>query len=97
MRNGDDSEGSGFATRAKLPDLAETPLARLLPGGGLKIVDVREEDLREMTTGHDKALAYRNERRGGFRFFGGPIHFEEPPLPDIDGELDGSLLPPRTF
>ena len=90
-------DDDGSTTRAKFPDLTETPLARLLPAGGLKVVEVREEDLQIMPSGADKALAYRNERRSGFRFFGGPIHFEEPPLPEIGGELDGTLLPPRTF
>lgn len=91
----DEDGGSGLASHDNFPKLTDTPLARLLPAGGLKIVEAREEDLQEMPSGHDRALAYRKERRSGFWFFGGPIHFEEPALPDIGGELDGSLLPPR--
>ncbi len=79
----------------KLPDLAETPLARLMPAGGLKIVEPREDVLEKMPSGHERALAYRNEKRRGFWFFGGPVDFEEPPLPAPGSELDGGLLPPK--
>lgn len=87
--------GSEIAANVKVPDLADTPLARLMPAGGLKIVEPREEALENMPSGHDRALAYRNDKRRGFWFFGGPVDFEEPPLPAPGSELDGSLLPPR--
>jgi hypothetical protein len=86
---------SKVASKAKLPDLAETPVARLLPAGGLKVVEVREKDLKELPSGQEKALAFRNERRNGFWLFGGPVDFQEPALPDAGTEADGSLLPPK--
>jgi hypothetical protein len=84
--------------RAKLPDmpaLVDTPIARLLPAGGLKVVEVREKDLKDMPTGQERAIAYRNERKWGFWNFGGPLDFEEPELPEDGSGIDGSLLPPR--
>lgn len=79
---------------AKLPDLADTPIARILPGQRVKVVEVREKDLKELPTGKEKAVAYRRGI-GGFWIFGGPIDFKEPSLPEPGSELDGSLLPPR--
>jgi hypothetical protein len=79
---------------AKLPDLGDTAIARVLPGQRVKVVEVREQDLKEMPTGKEKAMAYRTGRRG-FWIFGGPIDFKEPTLPEPGSELDGSLLPPR--
>lgn len=79
----------------KVPDLVDTPLARLMPAGGLKIVEPREDALAEMPSGHARALAYRNEKRQGFWWFGGPVDFEEPALPAAGIELDGGLLPPK--
>jgi hypothetical protein len=84
-----------MVANVKLPELAETPLARLMPAGGLKIVEPRKEALEEMPSGHERALAYRAEKRRGFWFFGGPVDFEEPPLPAPGSELDGGLLPPK--
>jgi hypothetical protein len=83
---------------AKLPDmpsLVDTPIARLLPAGGLKVVEVREKDLKDLPTGQERAIAYRNERKRGFWIFGGPVDFEEPTLPEDGSGIDGSLLPPR--
>lgn len=79
----------------KLPDMPDMHLANLLPGNRIKVVDVREEDLKEMPTGKERALAYENERKGGFWIFGGPVDFKEPTLPEPGEELDGTLLPPR--
>jgi hypothetical protein len=87
-----------LSSMAKLPDmpaLVDTPIARLLPAGGLKVVEVREKDLKDLPTGHERAIAYRNERKRGFWIFGGPVDFEEPDLPEDDSGIDGSLLPPR--
>jgi hypothetical protein len=79
---------------AKLPDLTDTPIASILPGQRIKVVEVREKDLKEMPTGKEKAVAYRRGN-GGFWIFGGPVDFKEPTLPEPGAELDGSLLPPR--
>jgi hypothetical protein len=86
---------SSMAKLPELPSLADTPIARLLPAGGLKVVEVREKDLKDLPSGHERAIAYRNERKKGFWIFGGPVDFEEPVLPEDDSGIDGSLLPPR--
>jgi hypothetical protein len=83
-----------MAANIRLPDLADTPVARLMPAGGLKVVEPREEHMETMPTGHEKALAFRENKRRGFWFFGGPVDFEEPPLPEAGSDMDGSLLPP---
>ena len=70
-------------------------LANLLPGSRVKVVQVRKKDLKELPTGRERALAFENERKRGFWFFGGPVDFKEPTLPEPGSELDGSLLPPR--
>ena len=70
-------------------------LANLIPGRGIKVVEVREKDLKELPTGREKAMAFQNTRRSGFWIFGGPVNFTEPALPDAGGEPDGSLLPPK--
>lgn len=84
-----------LSSYAKLPDLKNTPIARLMPAGGLKVVEVRDKDLKDLPTGHERALAYRNERKRGFWIFGGPVDFQEPTLPEPGAEMDGSLLPPK--
>ena len=70
-------------------------LADLMPGRGIKVVEVREKDLRELPTGQEKALAFQNTRKSGFWIFGGPVNFSEPALPDGGTEPDGTLLPPK--
>lgn len=86
------STATAFAKLPKLPDLS---LANLLPGPGIKVVEVREKDLQDLPTGHERALAYESGRKSGFWIFGGPVDFVEPILPQPGSELDGSLLPPR--
>lgn len=76
----------------KMPDIS---LAGLLPNRGPKVADVREKDLKEMRTGKELAQAYERDRSRGFWFFGGPVDFKEPTLPENGSDLDGSLLPPR--
>lgn len=83
---------STAAATAKLSDL---PLTRLLSGPKVKVVEVREKELKKLPTGHERALAFESERKRGFWFFGGPVDFKEPTLPEPGSELDGSLLPPR--
>ena len=62
----------------------------------VKIVEVREKDLKKLPTGKEQALAYANTRNRGFWSFAGPIDFKEPALPKPGTEMDGSLLPPKT-
>ena len=78
---------------SKLPKLPS--LAGLLPGPRVKVVEVREKDLKKLPSGHERALAFESGRKGGFWFFNGPVDFKEPTLPDPGSEMDGSLLPPR--
>ena len=75
---------------------AEFSLANLLPGQRLKIVQVRAKDLKPMPSGRERALAYESGHRRCFWFFGGPVAFKEPTLPEPCSQLDGSLLPPKT-
>ena len=82
------------ATTAKVSELAEMASHRIRPAG-VKVVEVREDDLEKLPTGEERALAFENSRKRSSWFFNGPIDFKEPKLPEIGGEMDGSLLPPR--
>ena len=79
----------------KRGDIARFSLSDLMPSR-VPIVEVREQDLRKMESGKEKALAY--QKSGGlFRsWFGSPTEFREPELPA--GALDNpefGLLPPK--
>jgi hypothetical protein len=82
------------ATATKVSELSTMAVERIKPPG-VKVVEVREKDLKPLPTGRERALAYENTRKRGFWFFGGPVDFKEPNLPDPGGEMDGSLLPPK--
>ncbi len=88
------SASSAFAKMPSLPKVSDLPLAHLLPGQRIKVVEVREKDLKELPTGHELAQAHQKSKRG-FWVFGGPVDFKEPSLPEPGSEMDGSLLPPR--
>lgn len=79
------------ATTSKVSQLAD-----LVRPAGVKVVEVREKDLKPLPTGHERALVFQNTRKRGFWFFGGPVDFKEPTLPEAGGEMDGGLLPPKT-
>lgn len=91
----------GSATGAGITKVAETAkapanaIAGLMPGPKVKVVDVREKDLKELPTGKERAIAYERERQRLFWVFSAPARFEEPALPEPGSEMDGSLLPPR--
>lgn len=92
---GESSSGLAVATTSKLSQLTEMASHRIRPAG-VKVVEVREKDLKKLPTGHDRALAFENNRKRSFwSSFSGPVDFQEPVLPDGGGEMDGSLLPPR--
>jgi hypothetical protein len=79
----------------KKGDIARFSFSDLLPSR-VPIVEVREQDLRKMESGKEKALAY--QKQGGlFRsWFGSSADFSEPELPA--GALDNpefGLLPPK--
>ena len=80
---------------SEFPQFSNLSLANLLPGSRVKVVAVRKKDLKELPTGRERVLAYQNKQRRGFWFFGGPVDFKEPTLPEPGSEMDGSLLPPR--
>ncbi len=61
----------------------------------IKVVEVREKDLKEQPTGEEQALAFEKKRKRSFWFFDGPVDFKEPILPEAGGEMDGGLLPPK--
>ena len=86
------SKIASITKKAKLPDFS---VASLMPGPKIKVVEVREDELQELPTGHELAQAHQKKRRNNFWIFGGPVDFEEPTLPEAGSELDGSLLPPR--
>lgn len=82
------------ATTTKVSQLSTMAVERINPPG-VKVVEVREKDLKPLPTGHELALAYENTRKRSFWFFSGPVDFKEPTLPSPGGEMDGSLLPPK--
>lgn len=82
------------ATASATKKVSQFSLNDLRPSS-VDIVEVREKDLKEMPLGKERALAY--ERKRSFWSFVLPGDFEEPSLPEIeDGDLDGSLLPPKS-
>ena len=85
---------TSVATGTKVSQLSEMAVNRIAPPG-VKVVEVREKDLKKLPTGEERALAFENTRKSRFWFFSGPVDFKEPTLPEAGGEMDGSLLPPR--
>jgi hypothetical protein len=63
----------------------------------IRVVEVREKDLKKLPSGEERVLAFENSRKRSFwsRAFSGPVDFIEPTLPEMGGDLDGSLLPPK--
>lgn len=84
---------TSVATGTKVSQLSEMAVNRIAPPG-VKVVEVREKDLKKMPTGEERAVAFQNTRKRSFWFFSGPVDFKEPTLPEAGGEMDGSLLPP---
>ena len=73
-------------------------LAKTIRPPKVPIVEVREKDLRELPTGHERALAFqdtkRQRRQGFMAIFNGPIDFKEPILPVEGAENFEGVLPP---
>jgi hypothetical protein len=91
------------ATKATTSGVAKlsTAVSDKVRPAGVSVVEVREKDLKTMQTGKEKALAFEakqnriaSQHRRSSWFFNGPVDFKEPALPAIQGEMDGSLLPP---
>jgi hypothetical protein len=84
----------------KMPEMKRGDIARfsfsdLLPSK-VPVVEVKEDQLKEMQLGKDKALAYQKNRGFFSSWFGKPVDFKEPELPS--GALDNpefGLLPPK--
>lgn len=87
-------EKTAAATSSKMTAFSNFTLSKIRPAG-VKVVEVREKDLKKLPTGEERALAYENNRKKSFWFFGGPVDFHEPTLPQPGGAMDGSLLPPK--
>lgn len=81
------------ATTTKVSELSEMAVNKISPAG-VKVVEVREKDLKPLPTGQEQALAFQNTRKRGFWSFMGPVDFKEPALPEAGGEMDSGLLPP---
>jgi hypothetical protein len=97
-KNNPDAPAESTATAAAETSHFKFPhfsFASLLPRPRVQVVQVREKDLKPLPTGHERALAFESKHSRGFWFFGGPVDFKEPSLPEAGSELDGSLLPPR--
>lgn len=90
------SVATGIAAIPK-PQMPDFSLADLMPGPKIKVVEVREKDLKEMPTGTELAKAHRSQGQGFVDFwpFSGKLYFEEPDFPAPGAEMDGSLLPPK--
>jgi len=84
--------GAVDAVKSSTAGISQFSLTDLRPSR-IDVVEVREKDMKEMPLGKDRALAF--ERKKSFWAFL-PGNFKEPDLPKIqEGELDGSLLPPK--
>jgi hypothetical protein len=83
------------STTSKVAELSEMAANKIRPAQ-VKVVEVREKDLKEMPTGHERALAFQSSRKRNFWFFSGPVDFKQPVLPEAGAEMDGSLLPPKS-
>ena len=82
------------ATTTRVSEFSELAVNKIRPAG-VPVVEVREKDLKPLPSGHEQALAFENTRKRSFWSFMGPVDFKEPTLPEIGGEMDGSLLPPK--
>lgn len=87
-------KSTSAATTSKMAQLSTMAIEKIRPPS-VKVVEVREKDLKKLPTGQERALAYENTRKR-FWFFNGPVDFAEPTLPQPGGEMDGSLLPPKS-
>ncbi len=89
-------QSAAGTTSSKVAALSEKVTHKLTPAG-VPVVEVREKDLKKMPTGKERVLAFENSRkRSLFSFFSGPVDFQEPVLPEPDGSIDASLLPPKS-
>jgi len=84
------------ATTSKVSSLAELASDKIRPAG-IKVVEVREQDLEKLPSGHDRLVAYQNTKKKSFWMFDGPVDFIDPQLPEPapgDEQVE-ILLPPK--
>ena len=83
----------GNSNVAKIATKPFKSVANLIPKR-IPIAEVRTEDLKEMPTGAEKALAFERKRnRKRFAFI--PGFYKAPTLPDAQSlPADGGILPP---
>ncbi len=79
---------------AKVSEITGNSLAGFLPAQ-VKVVEVREKDLKALPSGQERALAFEKTRKRTFWAFTKPVDFKEPSLPQGSTDMDGSLLPPK--
>lgn len=84
------------ATTTKVSSLSELAANKIRPAG-IKVVEVREQDLKPLPTGHDRVIAFQNTRKKSFWLFDGPVDFIEPELPEpvVGADQVEILLPPK--
>jgi len=87
-----DGETGAMRKAAELAGKARNfSLAELRPAK-VDVVEVREEDLRKLPTGEERATAYLRSP-GRFAGFFGRVDFQEPDLPEGGLPMNGLLLP----
>ena len=81
---------------SKVGQASKDSFAKLMPQR-IPVVEVRQNELKEIKTGREQAVAFEKERRKGFwgNLFQGPTDFKEPELPVESASMDGELLPPK--
>lgn len=94
-------KNTSSATANKVSSISELAVNKVMPPK-IHVVEVREHQLKDMPSGHEKALAFENTKKRGFWFFKGPVDFVEPTLPEPppDEPVEGVenidiLLPPN--
>ena len=80
------------ATNAQVSKLSSFSLSNLLPSH-IPVVEAREEDLVDLPSGKERALAFEEEKKQRDWVLAGPINFKEPDLPEGDPFMNGGLLP----
>lgn len=84
-------------TSEAVSGIADASIGRFM-GPKIPVVEVREKDLRDLPTGDQRVLAMdaKAKKKRSFWFFGGPVDFKEPALPESSPGMDteASLLPP---
>ncbi len=87
------------STASKVGQISRDSVAKvgnLFPSNRPPVVEVRQEELKDLPLGHERALAFQEKKRHSWWFFSGPVDFKEPDLPDTETEMTSGLLPPKS-